>query len=77
MQGKKVLLVDINPQADLTASFGWRDTDSLPITLASIMEKAMNDEDVNPKSAILNHDEDVDLLPASIELSSTEVSLVK
>jgi len=77
MQGKKVLLVDIDPQADLTASFGWRDTDSLPITLASIMEKAMNDEDVNPKSAILNHDEGVDLLPASIELSSTEVSLVK
>ena len=77
MQGKKVLLVDIDPQADLTASFGWRDTDSLPITLASIMEKAMNDEDVNPKSTILNHDEGVDLLPASIELSSTEVSLVK
>jgi chromosome partitioning protein len=76
MQGKKVLLVDIDPQADLTASLGWRDTDSLPITLANIMERAMNDEDVDPKSAILSHVEGVDLMPASIELSSTEVSLV-
>jgi len=76
MEGRKVLLVDIDPQADLTASLGWRDTDSLPVTLATIMERAMNDEDVNPKSAILNHNEGVDLIPASIDLSSTEVSLV-
>jgi len=76
MQGRKVLLVDIDPQADLTTSLGWRDTDSLPITLATIMERAMNDKDVNPKSAILNHNEGVDLIPASLELSSTEVSLV-
>ena len=75
MQGKKVLLVDIDPQADLTASLGWRDTDSLPITLATIMERAMNDEDVNPRSAILHHIEGVDLIPASIELSSTEVTV--
>ena len=76
LQGKKVLLVDIDPQADLTASLGWRDTDSLPVTLATIMERAMNDEAVNPISAILHHKEGVDLLPASIDLSSTEVSLV-
>ena len=76
MQGKKVLLVDIDPQADLTASLGWRDTDSLPVTLATIMERAMNDEEVNPKTAILTHNEGVDLIPASIDLSSTEVSLV-
>ena len=76
MQGKKVLLVDIDPQADLTASLGWRDTDSRPITLATIMERAMNDEEVNPISAILHHKEGVDLIPASIELSSNEVSLV-
>jgi len=76
MQVKQVLLVDTDPQADLTASLGWRDTDVLPVTLATIMEKAMNDEDVNSKSAILNHNEGVDLMPASIKLSSTEVSLV-
>jgi chromosome partitioning protein len=76
MQGRKVLLVDIDPQADLTASLGWKDTDSLPITLANLMEKTINDEEVNPKLAILNHNEGVDLIPASLELSGVDVSLV-
>jgi len=71
LQGKKVLLVDIDPQADLTASLGWRDTDSLTVTLATIMERAMNDEDVNSKSAVLNHNEGIDLIPASIDLCIT------
>ena len=35
MQGKKVLLVDADPQGDLTTCLGWQDTDSLGITLAS------------------------------------------
>ncbi len=39
MQGKKVLLVDIDPQADLTASLGWPNSDALPMTLADIMKK--------------------------------------
>ena len=33
MQGKKVLLVDADPQGDLTTCLGWQDTDSLGITL--------------------------------------------
>ena len=69
MEGRKVLLVDIDPQADLTTSLGWKDTDSLPITLANLMEKVINDEDINPNSVILNHNEGVDLIPASLELS--------
>ena len=64
MEGRKVLLVDIDPQADLTTSLGWKDTDSLPITLANLMDKVMNDEDVNPKSVILNHSEERCICPA-------------
>ena len=33
MQGKKVLLVDADPQGDLTTCLGWQDTDSLPSNL--------------------------------------------
>ena len=37
MQGKKVLLVDADPQGDLTTCLGWRDTDNLPIALPDKM----------------------------------------
>jgi chromosome partitioning protein len=76
MQGKKVLLVDSDPQADLTTALGWPDQDALPMTLADIMEKTINDVDFNNRDAILRHAEGVDVIPASIELSGMEMSLV-
>ena len=71
-----VLLVDIDPQADLTTALGWPDSDALPMTLADIMEKTVNDEEFDCYGAILHHEEGVDLIPASIELSGMEMSLV-
>jgi len=76
MQGKKVLLVDADPQADLTTALGWPDHDALPITLATVMEKIIRDEDYDHHGGILRHDEGVHLLPSSIELSSMEMALV-
>lgn len=76
MQGKKVLLVDANPQADLTTSLGWPDQDSLPVTLAGLMEKIVNDETLALREGILHHTEGVDLVPSSIELSAMEMTLV-
>ncbi|MDR0292920.1 MAG: AAA family ATPase [Oscillospiraceae bacterium] len=76
MEGKKVLLVDIDPQADLTTALGWPDSDALPMTLSDIMEKTIHDEEFGYYDAILKHDEGVDLIPASIELSGMEMSLV-
>ena len=35
MRGKKVLLIDADPQGDLTTCLGWKDTDNLGITLAT------------------------------------------
>ena len=52
MHGKKVLLVDADPQADLTTSLGWPDQDSLPVTLATLMEKVVNDEPIALKEAL-------------------------
>jgi len=76
MQGKKVLLVDIDPQSDLTTALGWPDSDALPMTLADIMAKTLNDEACNCRDAILHHAEGVDLIPAGIELSGMEMTLV-
>ena len=42
--GKKVLLVDADPQGSLTISMGWQQPDELPTTLSTLMAKAMNDQ---------------------------------
>ena len=76
MEGKKVLLVDADPQGSLTVSMGWQDPDALPTTLSTLMQKAMNDQCIPPGEGILHHAEGVDLIPANIELAGLEVALV-
>ena len=76
MHGKKVLLVDADPQGDLTTCLGWQDTDSLPMTLANKMSEVIRDENANPRFGLLHHDENVDLVPSNLELSSMEMTLV-
>ena len=75
-EGKKVLLVDSDPQGSLSISLGNPQPDRLPVTLATVMGQIMTEEAVDPKAGILHHGEGVDLMPASIELSGMEVSLV-
>ena len=75
-EGKKVLLVDADPQGSLTISMGWQQPDELPTTLSTLMAKAMNDQSIPPGEGILHHAEGVDLIPANIELAGMEVSLV-
>ena len=51
MQGKKVLLIDADPQGDLTTCLGWQDTDSLGITLATKLIDVINETMNDPKGA--------------------------
>ncbi len=53
MEGKKVLLVDTDPQGSLTISMGWKQPDELPTTLSTLMAKAMNDQPIQPGEGIL------------------------
>lgn len=75
-QGKKVLLIDADPQGSLTDSLGYTEPDSLEITLATVIGKVINDEELDLAEGILSHKEGVDLMPGNIELSGLEVSLV-
>ena len=68
--GKKVLLIDGDPQGSLTIS------DKLPFTLSDAMGRILMDEPLRPGEGILHHPEGVDLMPADIQLSGMEVSLV-
>ena len=75
-RGQKVLLVDADPQGDLTAYMGWHNTDDIPVTIATLMERVVKDIDVKPKEALLHQEEGVDVIPSNLELSSMEVSLL-
>ena len=75
-QGRKVLLVDADPQGDLTTALGWTNADSLPITLETQMKKILQDEPFVYNEGILHHKEGVDIIPTNIELSGMKISLV-
>ena len=76
MNGKKVLLVDFDPQASLSISLGYPKPEELPVTIADMMKKVVDEKEIKPGEGILHHKEGMDLMPSSIELSGMEVSLV-
>lgn len=75
-KGKKVLLIDADPQGSLTISLGYREPDSLVVSLTTVFDKIMNDEEIGDDEGILQHFEGVRLLPGNIELAGLEVTLV-
>ena len=75
-EGNRVLLVDADPQGDLTTSLGWVEQDNLPVTLTTYMENIIRDRPMETGEGILHHEEGVDLIPANIELSGMEMLLV-
>ena len=74
-QGKKVLVIDADPQGSLTASLGYVEPDEIGVTLATIMTAVINGEEIDLTDGILHHKENVDLLPSNIELSALEVMM--
>ena len=73
--GKRVLLIDADPQGSLTVSLGIKKPDDLSVSLATVMQDVIEDRDTPDGSGIIHHEEGVDLLPSNIELSGLEVSL--
>ena len=75
-EGKKVLLIDGDPQGSLTISLGYREPDRMEVTLATLLSEIMEEEEHFASDAIIHHEEGVDLIPANIELSALEINLV-
>ena len=76
MQGNRVLLIDADPQGDLSACLGWCDTENLESTLATKLMAVIGETKDNPFDGILHHEEGVDLIPSSLELSAMEITLI-
>lgn len=75
-EGKRMLLVEADAQGSMAVSLGIQELDELDVTLVNIMEKIINDEDVELGEGILHHEEGIDFIPANIELARLETSLV-
>ncbi len=70
-RGRRVLLVDLDPQAALSYGLGVQ-ADSLPRTVYN----ALVDPGVNPAELIIPVRPQIDLLPASIDLAAAEIELI-
>lgn len=75
-EGKRVLVIDADPQGDLTSCLGWKNGDELQTTLADLMNKTLTERPIGKGEGILHHEEGVDLLPSNLELSAMEMNLV-
>ena len=71
--GYKVLLVDADPQGDLSSYLGYAGTEN-GATISDLMESVIKDE--KPPEVAIHHEEKVDFIPSDIGLSDMEVSLV-
>lgn len=74
--GRRVLLVDADPQGDLTKSLGWKSPDELEVTLANHLAAAIEGEGISPRDSILAHPEGVDLMPSNIDLAGMEMPVL-
>ena len=74
--GKRVLLVDADPQSSLTTSLGVENQDELPLSITTVMQSVLEEKPMPEICGIIHHSEGVDLLPSNIELSGLEVSLI-
>jgi len=75
-QGKKVLIIDADPQGDASKCLGIANPQELTATLATAMNSIIAEKPIDPSSVILHHNEGVDFIPANAELAATEVTLV-
>lgn len=72
-EGKKVVLVDADPQGHLTMGLGF--PKNLRVTLKTMMENIIMGLEFDPKEAVLHHAEGIDVIPSNKLLSGMDMSL--
>ena len=72
MKGKKVLLIDADPQGSLSISLGIKRPDELDVSLATLMSKVIDNKPFDDDYGIIHCSEGIDLMPCNVELSGVE-----
>jgi chromosome partitioning protein len=75
-EGKRVLLLDVDPQGDLTKMLGLRKPHDLPITLGNVLNDVITGVEPIEHPEIVHHYEGFDFVPGNRTLSAVEVGLV-
>ena len=75
-QGYDVLLIDLDSQANLTMALGYQNPDDMEFTISNVLHKAVQEEQIDPEEGILTTAEGIDLMPANVQLSGLEISLI-
>ena len=76
LEGKKVLLLDVDPQGDLTKMLGQRKPHDLSLTLANVLNDVVSGTMPRDHPEIMHHHEGFDFVPGNRSLSAVEVGLV-
>lgn len=73
--GKKVLLIDHDPQGNLTSACGYRDRKLYSLSINDVYSGIIKDLSIPLDELILHTDEGVDLVPANLDFSGIELML--
>lgn len=75
-QGKRVLLVDADPQGDLSIYLGCGNLDSIPVKLSNLMDAEIAGRKNTNLAGVQHNPEGIDYIPSDIELANMDVKLV-
>jgi len=74
-KGKRVLLIDLDPQASLTICFGVKNREKLKTTVYHLMAAAIDGKPLPPKEDYIINRGHVDLIPSNLGLTAIEEKL--
>lgn len=67
--GKRVLLIDFDPQGDLTICCGIKANDVINPNIMTLLQKVVENRSIRPNEGIYCHPEGVNFIPANIKLT--------
>lgn len=76
MNGKKVMVIDADPQGNLTSSLGIDNADELENTLASFIEREITERQIELSEYIMHNEEGVDIMPCNIKLAGMDYMIM-